>query len=590
MGQGKRGPTAWRAPVLYGCAHRAYQSRFRTIALWLGLRGSIRAFSLAAVCAAAIATAHAQELGIVVEQPVPATSQPAAEPDKQGTQTNVKPGSSDQRSLHPAQTTQEPAHAAPVQVDPIVALARKRLAQGARGDEFDRADREALKAHYAEPGRTPMWVAAGELSRRAKDVMAEIGRAEGWGLSSAAFELPDAKLARVSPAALAEAELKLGLAVLKYARHARGGRVDPMQTGQSGDHRPTFVAPKAVLSAIGNAEKPDAYLRGLHPKHPQFLRLRQALMKLRDSRPGLGSPTGTEVQRIVLNMERWRWMPANLGDLYVWDNIPEYTARIVKRSEPIHSTKIIVGKINTQTPVFSASMRTIVFHPEWNVPDSIKAHEIVPHLRPRQGSGHGLNDIEILRQHNLYVTYKGQLVDASNINWSEADIRSFNFIQPAGPKNVLGVVKFLFPNRHDVYMHDTPERFLFDKQARTFSHGCIRVQDPARFAEIILGEDKGWTSAQIGELLSGTLNNEIALSRSIPVHVTYFTAVADADGIVRFTGDPYRKDAGLAAALAGRPVTLDIAPEPVDNQVEASRRRPGLFEDAFDILSGLFGN
>ena len=218
----------------------------RTIALWLGLRGSVRAFSLAAVCAAAIATAHAQELGIVVEQPVSATSHPAAEPDKQGTQTNVDPGSSDQRSLHPAQRTQEAAHAAPVQVDPIVAFVSKRLAQRARGDEFDRADRDALKAHYAEPGRTPMWVAGGELSRRAKDVMAEIGRAEGWGLSSAAFELPDAKLARASPAALAEAELKLGLAVLKYARHARGGRVDPMKTGQSGDHRPTFVAPKAI--------------------------------------------------------------------------------------------------------------------------------------------------------------------------------------------------------------------------------------------------------------------------------------------------------------------------------------------------------
>jgi murein L,D-transpeptidase YcbB/YkuD len=315
-------------------------------------------------------------------------------------------------------------------------------------------------------------------------------------------------------------------------------------------------------------------------------------MKLRDRRLELSAPTGTEVQRIVLNMERWRWMPAHLGDLYVWDNIPEYTTRIVKKSDTIHSTKIIVGKINTQTPIFSANMRFIVFHPEWNVPDSIKAHEIVPHLRPRQGSGQGPNDTEILRRHDLYVTYKGHPVDASNINWSQVDIRSFNFIQPAGPKNVLGVVKFLFPNRHDVYMHDTPERFLFDKQARTFSHGCIRVQDPARFAEIILGEDKGWTSAQIGALLSGTLNNEIALSRPIPVHVTYFTAVADADGKVRFTGDPYGKDAGLATALAGRPVTLDIAPEPVDNQLVAPRRQPqpGFFEDAFDILSGLFGN
>ena len=240
----------------------------RTIAQWR----SSRAFSLAAVCAAAIATAHAQELRIVVEQPASATAQPAAEPDKQGAQTNMNPGSSDHRSPDPAHTTHKAAHAAPVQVNPIVALARKRLAQGARGDEFDRADRDALKAHYAEPGRTPMWVAGGELSRRAKDVMAEIGRAEEWGLSSAAFELPDAKSARVSPAALAEAEFKLGLAVLKYARHARGGRVDPMQTGQSGDHRPTLVAPKAVLSAIGNAEKPDGYLRGLHPKHPQVRR------------------------------------------------------------------------------------------------------------------------------------------------------------------------------------------------------------------------------------------------------------------------------------------------------------------------------
>ena len=199
-------------------------------------------------------------------------------------------------------------------VNPIVALTRKRLAQGARGDEFGRADRDALEAHYAEPGRTPMWVAGGELSRRAKDVMAEIGRAEEWGLSSAAFELPDAKLARGSSAALAEAELKLGLAVLKYARHARGGRVDPMQTGQSGDHRPTLVAPKAVLSAIGNAEKPDGYLRGLHPRSsvsaptPSFDEPERQQTRIRFTHRG---------SAFCSDMERWRWMPAQLGDLYV---------------------------------------------------------------------------------------------------------------------------------------------------------------------------------------------------------------------------------------------------------------------------------
>jgi len=566
-----------------------------------------------------------------------------------------------------------------VEVDPIIVLVNRRLAERPRGDGLDRADRDALKAFYAEPGRAPMWVAEGDLSRRAREVMAEIGRADDWGLSSVAFELPDAKLARLSQSALADAELKLDLAVLKYARHARGGRVDPMQAGQNSDHKPTLIAPKVVLQAIGSAEKPDSYLRGLHPKHPQFLRLRQALMKLRGGRPEAGARatmlpegpnlrpgtthpqiasvrrqlgvrsepgrddfydasleaavrvvqqqhqlrpdgvitnrtraalngearngpipvkvgargnTSTDIRRIILNMERWRWMPAHLGDFYVWDNIPEYATWIVKRGEPIHSAKIIVGKLDNQTPIFSANMRYVVFHPEWGVPDSIKVQELLPQLRPRQGYGQGPSDIEILRQHNLRVTYDGQPVDASTVNWSQVDIRRFNFIQPPGPKNVLGVVKFRFPNRHDVYMHDTTERFLFDKQARPFSHGCMRVQDPVRFAEIILGEDKGWSSAQVQALLSGPPNNEIALSHKIPVHVTYFTAVADADGKVRFTGDPYGKDARLATALAGRPVNLDIPPEPIDTQVSDSRRgrSPGLFEGGFNIFSGLFGN
>jgi murein L,D-transpeptidase YcbB/YkuD len=435
-----------------------------------------------------------------------------------------------------------------------------------------------------------------------------------------------------------------------------------------------------VLETISGVEKPDSYLRGLHPKHPQFLRLRQALMKLRGAKPEARAPTArllegpnlrpgtahpqvaavrrqlgvssdagrvdfydarleaavrmmqrqhqlrpdgvitnstraalngdassshvpvkvaarsgtsTEIQRIILNMERWRWMPTHLGDLYVWDNIPEYTTRIVKRNEPIHSAKIIVGKTDTQTPIFSAKMRYVVFHPEWGVPDSIKVQEILPYLRPRQGYWQGPSDTEILRRHNLHVTYGGQPIDASHVNWSQVDIRRFNFIQPAGPRNVLGVVKFRFPNKHDIYMHDTPERFLFDRQARTLSHGCMRVQDPVRFAEIILGEDKGWSSAQIRALLSGPLNNEITLSHPIPVHVTYFTAVADADGKVRFSGDPYGKDARLATALAGRPANLDIAPEPVDGQgPEARRGRPQTRVSAggFDIFSGLFGN
>ena len=631
--------------------------------------GSIRALSLAAMCGAVIATANAQEPGLEADQPAPENAQPAAESDKQGSQA------SSERSPSNQQSPPTPAQAEPVAVDPIIVLVNQRLNERARGDGLDRADRDVLKAFYAEPGRAPMWVADGDLSRRARAVMAEISRADDWGLSRVAFELPDARLARVSQRALADAELKLDLAILKYARHARGLGVDPMQAGQNSDYKPGPIAPKVVLNAIASADKPDSYLRGLHPKHPQFMRLRQALMKLRGGRseasalaalpegpnlrPGTTHPqiasvrrqlgvrsdpgrddfydtrleaavrmvqrqhelhpdgvitnstraalnddarnspkvgargnTSTEIQRIILNMERWRWMPAHLGDLYVWNNIPEYATWIVKRGEPIHSAKLIVGKIDNQTPIFSANMRNVVFHPEWVVPDSIKVQELLPQLRPRQGRGQGASDIDILRQHNLRVTYEGQPVDASTVNWSQVDMRRFYFIQPPGPKNVLGVVKFRFPNRHDVYMHDTSERFLFDKQARVFSHGCLRVQDPVRFAEIILGEDKGWSSAQVQALLAGPINNEITLSRKIPVHVTYFTAVADAEGKVRFTGDPYDKDARLAAALAGRPVNLDIPPEPIETQVSDGRRgrSPGLFEGGFNIFSGLFGN
>src|SRR5262249_791235 len=191
------------------------------------LLGSIRAFALASAFSVTIAAAPAQEPGLEAEQP----AQTASKPEERGTLSNVNPSPGDQQSSQPAPTSGEPAKATLVQIDPVVALVNQRLAQRARGDEFDRADRDALKAHYAAPGRTPMWVAGGELSHRAKDVMAEISRAEGWGLSSAAFELPDAKSARASQAALAEAELKLGLAVLKYARHARGGRVDPILAG-----------------------------------------------------------------------------------------------------------------------------------------------------------------------------------------------------------------------------------------------------------------------------------------------------------------------------------------------------------------------
>jgi len=616
--------------------------------------------------------AYSQEImgyDALSETNAPATAKPS---EPVATPKNVEKGAAAaQPTSQPPAATEATAAPSHEEVDPIIALVRTKLAERVK----ERADRDALVALYAEAGRAPLWVTAGELSRRARDVIGEISKADEWGLSAGSFDLPNPKSAAASQLTLAEAEIKLDVAVLKYARYAHGGRVDPQQTGQTSDQKPSFIPPGAVMYAITTAEKPDAYLRGLHPKHPQFLRLREALLKMRGSKPGAngrqavllegpnlrpgvfhpqisalrrqlgikaepggedyydrkleaavrqlqfehelpsdgvitnstravlnrarpgpgvprhGGDASADVHRIILNMERWRWMPVHLGELYVWDNIPEYTTRIVKKGETIHSAKIVVGKPSTETPVFSANMRYVVFQPEWAVPDSIKVQEILPSLRPEKSYyGEGGFNIDILRRHNLRVAYNGTFVDASRIDWAQTDIRRFTFIQPPGPQNVLGVVKFRFPNRHDVYMHDTPERFLLESQARAFSHGCMRVENPLRFAEIILGEDKGWSSAQIGALAAGQPNNEITLTHPIPVHVTYFTVVADADGNVRFTGDPYGKDERLGSALAGRFVHLNIPSEAPDSQLTEARRARARTQGPIDIFAGLFGN
>ncbi len=581
--------------------------------------------------------------------------------------------------------TQEPTEAAPavveaprVEIDPLLALVRQKLAEPVRG-YVDRGDRAALAAFYAERTGGLLWVNKDGLTPRAHSAMGEIAKADDWGLNARDFELPRLGANETAPAALGDAEIKLGLAVLKYAKHARGGRLDPRQISRYIDQGPTLVEPKVVLEGVAATDAPGAYLQSLHPKHPQFHRLRQALLKARAGgnrtdtgaapqvqlpdgpllKPGMDHPhvgllrarlnvavpeggretyydavlqqavaafqrqnkinpdgsigrstrtalngepkpalAGSEVQRLTLNMERWRWMPENLGQFHVWDNIPEFMTRVLKNGQLVHSAKIIVGKPETQTVLFSASMRYVVFHPEWGVPDSIKVKELLPYLRPSGGGGFfsffGGADTRVLEKHNLKVSFNGRLVDASQVDWGNVDIKRYTFIQPAGATNVLGVVKFRFPNKHDIYMHDTPQRELFEKQVRTFSHGCMRVQNPGRLAEVLLAEDKGWSSAYVQGLLAQGNNNEVTLDKQIPVHVTYFTAVANEDGTVHHFGDVYGHDNRLSAALAGRPLPLEPAttgsPEDAQPQREAKRPQKAYKQSSNDFLGGLFGN
>jgi murein L,D-transpeptidase YcbB/YkuD len=283
----------------------------------------------------------------------------------------------------------------------------------------------------------------------------------------------------------------------------------------------------------------------------------------------------SEERRIVVNMERWRWLPDNLGAFYIWDNVPEQITRVFHDGKVIHHAKIVVGKPSTPTPIFSSPMRFVIFNPSWGVPDGIKSNELGPMLRRAQANSSGWFFMEndgasrALRRHELRVYLGGREVNPDRINWSSVDVRRFTFMQPPSRSNVLGVVKFRFPNKHDVYMHDTTERYLFSRTSRVFSHGCMRVEDPLKLASIILGYDKGWSRERVSQIVARGGTTDVALDKRVNVHIVYFTASADAEGKLHSYRDVYGLDSRVASALAGRSVVLSSAH--ADEKVEAAQ-------------------
>ena len=263
----------------------------------------------------------------------------------------------------------------------------------------------------------------------------------------------------------------------------------------------------------------------------------------------------TQVERILANMERWRWVPEDLGSIYVFDNIPEFLTRIVHDGHVVHTARIVVGKPDTPTPLFSKSMKYVEFHPFWKVPDSIKVKELLPSIA-RGGNG-------ALARRGLKLAYNGKEVNPSTVNFGTTDIRAYEVFQPPGAGNALGDVKFMFPNHYDVYMHDTPSKDLFADNVRAFSHGCMRVQDPHKFAEIIMGEANGWSSDRVKEQFANQTNQQVPLDHPLPVHVTYFTVRATVDGQLQFIDDIYGHDRRTTMAMAGKwsQVNKQLAPK-----------------------------
>ncbi|HUT49191.1 MAG TPA: L,D-transpeptidase family protein, partial [Alphaproteobacteria bacterium] len=476
-------------------------------------------------------------------------------PDADSSETAAGGSPTDDAEQGPATVDEPPAH-------PVVAAIRTTLADEGFRKTADATDLKALEAFYETREEPPLWVSDTGFSDKAQAVIAEIGKADDWGLNASAFALPEAGAHPATEDEQASLELKLDLAALKYARHAQGGRARPSAYSPLFDQNPPIRDSKTVLTEMAAASSPDGYLTSLHPQHDQFKSLHAALKRARASAEANGGKPSSdrEVQLLVINMERWRWLPRSLGSYYVWDNVPEFNVRVMKGGKPIYLEKTIVGQYKYATPFFSAPMRNIVFHPNWTVPPTIVKEDLAPKLQGPSGGLFSASKTDTLRKYGLSVSYKGEPINADSVDWNNVNIHAYTFTQDPGPYNVLGKFKFNFPNRHAIYMHDTVQPELFAERIRTLSHGCIRVNQPDKLATLLLSQDKGWSAAQVQSLTAKNESAVISLNRQVPVHLTYFTAVVE-DGRLNTFGDIYGIDNRMAAKLFDNPAKFPVPVE-----------------------------
>ena len=505
----------------------------------------------------------------------------------------------------------------------------------------------ALSKFYADVQRQPLWTVESGLSVRGQTVAKELAQAADHGLDAKDYRVPELEGEAATPEQVASLEINLTAAVLRYAKHAQGGRLSRKQAGSQLTHTPIVSPPEEILSKLVEQDDASFYLRSLHPTHPQFAALRA---KLKEARSGDGKQAGPKIpagpvlrvgvthaqvkllrqrlglmkagnsepddeaqtfddalkqavmafqkksglaedgvvgagtrkvlngqsperliNKLLINMERWRWLPDDLdgtADIYVWANIPELRVRIVRNGKMVFSERTIVGQVQNKTPVFSDKMEWIELHPTWFVPASIKVADILPSLRRPTST--------VMERYNLRVNCGALGSNYKNIDWKTVDISKCNFTQPPGKNSVLGDFKFKFPNKYSVYMHDTHDRSLFRNARRTYSHGCVRIKNPRRMAEILLDHDKGITPERIGKILAGpkVLHKE-TLNKPVPVHMTYFTASIDDEGRLKMWPDYYGHDRQIALALTGKAFTdpSAVAAKPKPKKVKKAVKK-----------------
>jgi murein L,D-transpeptidase YcbB/YkuD len=444
--------------------------------------------------------------------------------------------------------------------DPLASLdpADRAVAENIRDLLATRADklfsskkeRAAVEAFYQNRNLAPLWLEKGVENARAGSVIARLKDADTDGLEPSEYRTPN--FAGLGPDALAEAELRLTRAVLSYARHVQVGRFPYTRVSRNIELPQTAPEPADILSNMADAADAGKALDLYSPQNQPYRKLKAMLAELRGKSARAKGEASGQIETIVANMERWRWYPRDLGNSHVLVNQPDFTLKVMHNGGQVWTTRIVIGKPSMATPLLSETMKFITVNPTWTVPQSIVRNEYLPALA---------QDPTVLERMGLRVSYNGGGVTIT---------------QPPGDGNALGRVRFNFNNRFSVFQHDTPDKHMFGHEVRAYSHGCMRVQDPAKYAEVLLNiarPNEHWTAERIKRMYGGSEQNLQIQPTAIWVHLTYQTAFVDNAGKLQIRRDIYNLDSRTLAAIKSERGNLEPAPERKRDEIAGSSPR-----------------
>ena len=371
---------------------------------------------------------------------------------------------------------------------------------------------------YKQNGYQLAWSDGKRMRSTLEGLIAAVLAADQDGLEPADYHVDELDAARRAPLTAATAvdlDLKATYTYLRYASDLSLGTIDPEDLNPEWHAAPRTIYLRDALQA-GIAENSIAQsLERLAPHSPQYLGLKHQLVLARQKQDAAA------IEQIVMNMERWRWLPDDLGSRYILVNIPAFRLDAIENGKSVLDMKVVTGKKSSPTPVLADRMTTVVFSPYWNIPQDIVQKEILPKVD---------KDPAYLEKNNMEADEKG------------------NYRQRPGAGNSLGQVKFVFPNHFNVYLHDTPSQALFERVERDFSHGCVRVDEPAKLAQYVLREQPEWTDEKIAAAMQSGTERAVALKQPLPIYLVYFTAWEDS-GTLKTVPDVYGIDRRHTAAV-----------------------------------------